>query len=328
MNTSEFLPASDLDLKLAKALGKALESDEGLSSVQDPLLQELEVFKRSSINEVLNTSEHDSQTMWANIEQQTINQAKTYQAAPVHTLKTRSINYRVWATAATVLIAAFIGLFWMTNQPTMVLKGESFAQIEQVTLEDGSTVTLRPYSKLYSTDNNPTNRAYTIEGEAFFNVVSMPEHPFSVESIHGTVTVLGTRFNMSTWGEETLVYLEEGSVQLNSLSDQELILKPGESAKLKTSGNIESLESTSATFLDWMNQVLVLERTPLASALNEIEQHYQIKITFTDSALENELITGSIELSTVDSTLQDLGIILNGTFRLTNTDEYRFISLN
>lgn len=324
METSNFLPENDQDLLLALRLNTALENKSRLESIEDDLIIKLLNFKYTE-QQTIDALHSESSEMWNAIS------AKTRPSEPTKThvlkLHSKKYNFRIWATAATVLIATFLGIFWFTmQQPTLVAQSDN--TIKNVSLADGSHIILRPHSALYALSNTDSKRSYKLTGEAFFDVAKDETRPFSVEALNGTITVLGTRFNVSTWGNSTKVYLEEGSVQLQDEAKNTLVLKPGETATISDS-NISSVHSTNGTeFKDWITNSIILNSTPLFEVVKELEHHFNIKITISEIENNAELITGTIPLESLDRTLNDLGVILGGTFRSIESNTFTFIPLN
>jgi ferric-dicitrate binding protein FerR (iron transport regulator) len=323
MESQNLLPENDQDLLLAKKLDSVLQMGEGVSSIQDPLIQSLLSY-RNEEHSIIDSLKTESSEIWDRV----LSETQTPKKAKVTPLRTRRNYVWAWATAATVLIASFLGMFWFTNLDNTVLIAQSGNDIQTITLADGSEVSLRPHTSLYQVELSETKRAYEIDGEAFFIVAKDVKKPFSVSSEHGVITVLGTQFNVSTWGDETNVFLEEGSVKINDLNQNSLILKPGERATI--SGNMLS-NATQADldeYKDWLNNVIVLKGTPVSQVIDELEHHYQASIDISAMDNTSELISGTIPLEDLNVTLKDLGIILGGTFREVNSNRFTFIPLN
>ena len=321
METLNLLPENDRDLLLAQQIGQSLESQKGTAGIQDDLIGLLHDFKQQEVNEIL--AYPSSSDIWEYIEEQTQKSEK---------VKARIIPFYQnpavlrWAVAATVLIASFTGLF-LYNQAQPVLIAQSGSQMEVVNLEDGSVITLRPYSSLFELASKDS-RSYKLEGEGFFDVAKDPSNIFNVSTDLGVVTVLGTRFNLSTWGNSTIVYLEEGSIRFEDESNNSTELIPGQSAQI-SEGKL-SVPSTANPdlYTDWLNNQLSLENTSIESAVSELEQHFNITLDITQIENPLELLGGTIILDEADNTLSDLGVILSGTFRKTGERTYRFIPLN
>lgn len=320
MATQENLPQNDQDFLLAQALGKVLDERSSFADMGDDLVNQLLEFKTGELSEI-STPSSSTKSIWLAIE------AETTQKKPANVLPffQRTTTF-AWASAAVLLIAAFIGFYWISTgaEPTLVAQADS--TIEVVVLDDGTEVTLRPYSELYEVGFSETERTYTINGEGFFDVQSDPNRPFSVTAGEGVVTVLGTRFNLSSWGTKTQVYLDEGSVKFSASDIGSVVLKPGQTSIL-ADGKITVPASTEADqYTDWISNVIIFKASTPEEVVAEISQHFNISISISDLK-DRAGIDGTLQLSTPDQTLEDLGLVLNGTFRKVSQSEYTFISL-
>ncbi|MEK7719858.1 MAG: FecR family protein, partial [Bacteroidota bacterium] len=85
------------------------------------------------------------------------------------------------------------------------------------TLSDGTEVWLNAGSTIsYPAYPSSGERRVRLSGEGYFKVTKDHKNPFFVTTLHATVKVLGTSFDMKAYpGEERLVTtLEEGSIEL------------------------------------------------------------------------------------------------------------------
>jgi transmembrane sensor len=307
-------PPDDRDLRLARRLD-AGEAPDG----SDPLHNSLYTLRPDAAA----TDTETADRLWARIETEigTGSTASRPASAPDRQplrQPLRLVRPRVmrWAVAATVLFAIGVSV-WMIGRPNAVIVAAS----EIVTWEapDGSTVTLRPHSRLVRLDGE---RAYRLEGEALFDVVPDPDAPFTVEAGPADVRVLGTRFVVSTWGERAEVFVEEGRVRVSADADA-LDLAEGEAAAASGTG-VAALPTADATaFLDWQRGELVFERTPLRRVADEIGQQFGIAVTVPPAAA-SETVSGVIELTSAEQVLGDLGRILGGRFEPADGG-YRFV---
>ncbi len=319
MATEQQLPENDLDLLLARSLGQVLESKSDYSALNNPLIDQLVEFKTRELSSYEQTAP-DSASIWEHIESQTKPKAN------ILPFYQRPIAY-TWVAAAVLLIAAFIGIYWITLDPNPQLVAQSDSTIQKVVLEDGTEITLRPYSELYELASNDTERNYSIKGEAFFEVTSDPNRPFSVEAGDGLVTVLGTRFNVSSWGNATQVYLEEGSVRFENSYNEAVLLEPGQKSEI-VDGIITSPESTLAEeYTDWLLNTIVFNGSNPEDVVAEIGQHFNISIDLSQLD-DTSALNGTLQLDSVSQTLEDLGLVLGGTFRSVSANEYIFIAID
>jgi len=88
----------------------------------------------------------------------------------------------------------------------------------QFSLPDGSTGWLNSSSSIRYQSDFIRNRTLMLNGEAFFNVKSIPDKPFEVSSWEINVTALGTRFNIASYENEqdVEIVLEEGKLLFNN----------------------------------------------------------------------------------------------------------------
>lgn len=318
--TNQFLPNNDRDLELARQIGDYLNGNSELKANEDSFTQVLVTYKTNRADAISSAPSIDTHKIWERIAKQTKPGAGNEQAT-VHRIFN---NAKVWAVAASVLIAAFIGIYYYTSQEAGLI-ASSMQQIEKVTLDDGSIVTLRPNSSLYELAMNSAEHTYRLEGEAFFEVTPSEERTFSVEGGNGKVSVLGTRFDLSTWGGQTQVYLEEGSINFeNLITNTSVILKPGESAEIDNSKSINTAVTTSNEFTDWMKRELIFANKTSEYVFSELEQEFNITITAPDSILKTTL-SGGLSLTTAQQSLSDLSLVLGGEFIEVNEKRFNFV---
>lgn len=319
-DNNTILPQNDPDLILAKRIGDSLPDLYTLDTNEDPLLNELFNYKRSVEAETIDSI--DSEAIWGTIENSIIESGSGNS-------KGRILNFtpsiKRFAIAASILLAAIVGsfMFQQQNQPTLI--GESFATISQVTLSDGSSVSLRPYSRLFMIEDQESKMSYKIEGEAYFDVISNPQRIFSVETGQSMVQVLGTKFILSAWGNTSDVFLEEGRIRFEALNTgNSVVLEPGQSSRII--GNSASpviTQKDPQVFTDWMSNELTFKNDQVRDIFNELEQHFNIRIQSSGS-INNETLSGSIELGQIDKVLQDFELVLGGSFTKIDDNTYEF----
>jgi len=118
----------------------------------------------------------------------------------------------VWWGAS--IAAGLVAGAMLATPPTALKSGPS--QTREVTLADGSHVTLAPGSSLVPSWRW-ARRSYVLQrGEAFFAVVHDPAHPFTVTAGEAKVRVLGTRFDVHRKPNARVqVEVEQGLVEVS-----------------------------------------------------------------------------------------------------------------
>jgi len=296
---------------------------------EDPLATLLLEYRRR-IGQDSRRFTPDSAGLWSRIQEQTVPTADTGTAstdATIHTIRPAASDRRwIWAAAASLLIIVIAGYFYFLapTQPTLIAESEQMLQT--VSLSDGSQVTLRPYSKLYLVEENNSGIQYELAGEGYFEVTKDPDRTFSVTAGNGRVSVLGTRFVLSNWGTLVQVYLEEGSVRLETADrSQSTVLEPGQFATVTENRQIgEPQPADISIFTDWMNNELSFRNQEAKYVFSELEQHYNIEIDAPE-AVSSTRIGGTLSLARLDSSLNDLGMVLGGSFNAMGDGSYRFV---
>ncbi|WP_138991252.1 FecR family protein [Larkinella sp. C7] len=160
-----------------------------------------------------------------------------YQQRPLPVYKRRW--FQVAASVSVVLLAAWLThSYFRSGQPSTRLDApfaiannqtsaitdtaNTSSQPVVIHLEDGSTVTLAPASRIHYAKNFSTpKREVYLNGEAFFEVAKDPAHPFLVYA-NGLVTkVLGTSFTVKAYesSREVIVEVKTGRVSVFAQSD-------------------------------------------------------------------------------------------------------------
>lgn len=329
MNDDVRLPDNDPDRLLAQQLGALLDQSvpldapEAASSVQDPLFDTLRTLKKQDA-ENASIPTDVSARLWAHLEEHVA--ADRAPQRPVRFSQTARI-YRLWIPmAASFLLAIVLGwlLFFQTPDPVLVATADT--ETVQYTAPDGSVISLRAHSALYAVETSETALHYKLEGEGFFDVTKNENRVFTIEANDMEVAVLGTRFNVSTWGQQTETFLEEGQVRCKKLSTQETaILAPGQRCAVTAAGFTHDTDLEAADdYLDWMQGELTFQQRSLHRILAELEHHYAITFDVPASLL-NETVTGRVLLGEPSQALNDLGFILEGRFVSDNESTFRFV---
>lgn len=151
-------------------------------------------------------------------------------------------------------------------------------------LPDGTTVMMNADSRLiYPTDIEVGRRIVSLDGEAYFEVVSNKSRPFIVESAQSQVCVLGTHFNVRAYKDEPYcVSLLEGSVCVKSkIALDSVVIHPGEDARLSADGAwVVSNFDRDAEM--WQNGYFYYDNTSLKDILQDIGRFYNVEIVTSE----------------------------------------------
>jgi ferric-dicitrate binding protein FerR (iron transport regulator) len=174
-------------------------------------------------------------------------------------------------------------------------KGETYV----LTLPDKSRVWMNAASSLtYSTSlNEHKQRRVKLDGEAYFQIAKDKAHPFIVESKGQEVEVLGTHFNINSYGDDKIVRttLLEGSVKVVFQKGErtEKILKPGQQSILLPDNRIAVKEVDVNEAVAWRDGKFIFDREGMGTIMRKVARWYNVEVIFEDD-IQNKQITGSV----------------------------------
>jgi len=204
----------------------------------------------------------------------------------------------------------------------------------QLTLSDGTKVFLNAGSsiKFPVTFIQGNDRAVFLSGEAFFDVTKGRD-PFIVNTDYMDLTVLGTRFNVSTYPDEPSIHtvLVEGSVQLRGKDPENsttLVLLPEhEAIWRKNDEQIEVAKADIESTMAWMNGQLVFRGVPFKDIVKKLERSYNCTIINNNRPLNEEIFSATFNVD-IESIEQVMAYISkNSPFHYTMGED-RIIKIN
>jgi len=159
----------------------------------------------------------------------------------------------------------------------------------QVTLPDHTIVWLNAESSLrFPTTFSSKRREVEITGEAFFDVASNKSLPFFVKAHNLTIQVLGTRFNINSYGDEKQVRatLVDGSIALRS-GIASMILKPGEQATVDQAIDIKKVDVDEATA--WKDGYFLFNGEDIQTVMRQMARWYNVPVVFEGKPTDTRL---------------------------------------
>lgn len=216
---------------------------------------------------------------------------------PVRQLQKTNI-FSVVLKIAAVFAVLLAGYYYISTLDTSV-KTE-IAQTETFSLPDNSEVMLNAGSQIsYNKKNWAKSRELTLDGEAYFKVTK--GNKFSVKTGEGTVSVLGTQFNIFARDGLFVVACYEGLV---SVAFNDTLLKVPAGSKVQVeNGKLVINEATENLSPDWLAKESSFENAPLSLVLKEVERQYPIKVALEDIDSEKRF-TGSFTHENLDLALK------------------------
>lgn len=193
-----------------------------------------------------------------------------------------------------------------------------------ITLSDGTVVNMNAGSSLkYPVQFiKGHNREVVLEGEAFFDVTKDKKHPFIVKTRGIDVKVLGTKFNVSSYKEETDIntVLIEGSVSLSSASEPNIkeMLVPGEKGTWNTQKSGIAVEKVDTRiYTEWMTGELVFRKASFRDIIIRLERTYNVTIENNKKELLDKKFNASFNknIESIETVLATMSKIQDFTFK-------------
>lgn len=219
-------------------------------------------------------------------------------AAPIRSIS----RTKFFSIAAMFCLIALTGIYLIFfNTSNVTVYETAYGETQSITLPDGSTVILNAGSSLQFSKNDwDENRTVDLDGEAFFKVET--GNTFDVQTSLGTISVLGTEFNVKNRGTVLTTACFEGSVIVNT-SNIERILSAGEQVQIEEGEIIDERELANQNQPSWMAGIVTLTNVPILVALKELESQFGISVIGTLPS-NNLRFTGSFPTTNASSAVR------------------------
>jgi ferric-dicitrate binding protein FerR (iron transport regulator) len=167
-------------------------------------------------------------------------------------------------------------------------------------LPDDSSVLLNAGSSVeYKKWNWNNERKLKLDGEAFFKVAKGKK--FEVATTLGTVSVLGTQFNVKNRATRLDVTCYEGKVQVN-YQNQVIILTQGMTVSFANGTKINAGETKSLE-PEWLKKEVNFSKENLQAILDEINRQYNVVVEYKGKPT-NQAFSGTIPMNDLDVALE------------------------
>jgi transmembrane sensor len=212
----------------------------------------------------------------------------------------RMSSYR-WVVRIAAAIVVFLGIAFLYMNSMGDRIHTDYAQQTVVSLPDASEVMMNAGSDIsFNQQDWDTERHLKLNGEAYFKVAK--GQVFTVETQAGTVTVLGTQFNVLQRGAIFVVTCYEGLVRVDA---------PGATHELPAGTGFRMVGTEAATFdtsktkPSWTDAESSFQSMPLAFVLEELERQYGVAVE-TKNVEKTTLYTGSFSNTNLELALQSI----------------------
>ena len=177
-----------------------------------------------------------------------------------------------------------------------------YAERAEIVLPDASEVQLNADSQItYSKKDWDNKRNITLNGEAFFKVAKGKR--FTVTTENGTVTVLGTQFNVENRKDYFEVACYEGLVSV--VYNKNEVKLPAGNSLVVLNGEVQALEIPNIKEPSWIGNESNFKSIPLQYVLDEFQRQFNLEVT-TQNIDTDQLFTGSFSNTDKNLALQSI----------------------
>jgi transmembrane sensor len=218
--------------------------------------------------------------------------------------------WRYVAVAASfVLVFALYQLLVFSNEVVT-----DFGRTNVVTLADNSKVTLNSKAKITYPNWFQWNRNITLEGEAFFEVSKGSN--FTVETSLGTITVLGTKFNVNSFNDYFEVICYEGKVNVVS-QNKVTLLTQGEILRCYNN-NRENWAEVQPEQPLWISGESAFKNIPMKYVIEKFKKQFNVEVEYPKN-IELIKFTGSFSNTDKNIALKSICLPLNLNYSNSNS---------
>lgn len=215
-----------------------------------------------------------------------------------------------WRLGAAAGLAAAAGLFLLVASVLVNRFGADYAtvtaELREVALADGSRAHLGPRSAMDVGFAVERRAVALLDGEAFFEVAADAARPFVVRAGGLDVTVVGTAFDVRLSGDQVVVAVRNGSVEVRGASGVPAARRLGAGDRLKVdraTGNAALDKIAPAEVASWRDRRLFVDGATVAEVVGELSRYRTGWIVIGDSRLAERRVTGLFELDDTDRAL-------------------------
>ncbi|AZQ64486.1 FecR family protein [Flammeovirga pectinis] len=223
-----------------------------------------------------------------------------------------------WRYGAAVIVLGLVIAFYYRNfVPSHHTEVADRGITKNVVLPDGSTVDLNSDSKIsYSRQKWGEGRYLDLQGEAFFNVEK--GNIFQVSTELGSVTVLGTSFNIYARDKKWIISCYTGKVLVADRNGKEIILSKGDEAEYVNNGFVHvdhyNQEPT------WKKGVFNYENASLEKVFEEIQRQFDVRVIYKNPSIGNMKFTGTITTSSLKTSLEVIAKTMGVNYKINNKE--------
>ncbi|SFX22336.1 FecR family protein [Janthinobacterium lividum] len=178
-------------------------------------------------------------------------------------------------------------------------------QRRHVTLADGGRMEMNTDSALDVAYGATHRRIRLHHGEIMITTAS-DARPFLVDTPHGVIRALGTRFGVRCDADGSTVSVYEHAVEVRCAARPDAVrrLEAGQQLRFSASG-AEHVQAMSAHQDSWLRGMLVAADWPLQKLVTELARYRRGRLA-CDAGVARRPVTGTYRLDDIDAVLESL----------------------
>lgn len=203
-----------------------------------------------------------------------------------------SPRFAHWSTGLAVCCL----LFWLSplGLPLRADFHTGVGEIRRIQLSDGSSVTLNSDSALSVSIDAGVRNLDLLQGEALFQVSPDKNRPFRVHAGNGSVTALGTAFNIRLGTRGTEVTVTEHSVEVTlDRGMQASRLEEGQSLTFDSRHGIGAAQiADTGAITAWQRGKLIFQDKSLGEVIAELNRYHHGYLLISDVSIAQRRVNG------------------------------------
>jgi transmembrane sensor len=214
------------------------------------------------------------------------------------------------ACACAIVVALVVAPRWLNQsvEPVGTRYATVAGQLQTVPLTDGSSIVLDTDSEVAVRYSQHVRRVDLLRGQAQFKVHGNHAWPFVVHAQDGTVTAVGTWFQVRISKDATNVTLIEGKLAIATEAlegtSQQASLVSGESLAFDQTGHISAIQPADVQAAEgWPEGRLFVHGWHLSDVVAEINRYNTIKLEIGDPSLQDLRVSGTFRANDIDTVL-------------------------
>ncbi|MCY1286409.1 Protein FecR [compost metagenome] len=220
----------------------------------------------------------------------------------------RSLKRAAGSTLLAFALLLPLGLFLHGNPPGYLLadlRSDTGRWISQQ-LEDGSRLTLSGHSAVDLQFDAQRRTVHLVQGDILVEVAADASRPFVVETEHGSIRALGTRFVVERRDDATWLTMLESKVEVRAAADGSTRqVSAGQRLRLDARGLGRSEPIDAGAFEQaWRQHQLVVQDRPLPEVLAELARQRAGHLDFDTATLAHLRVSAVLPLDDPDRALR------------------------